>query len=284
MTNEQTEHPAHPTHLNKPKRRITKTKLKKLVLSGISTSELNSKYDYSSITNMTGLFRGTKLKSFPMLLTSNVTDMRSMFRDCAVLELPLFDTSNVTEMGHMFDGCFLLESVPRLDTSSCISTRCMFRDCSKLKKIHKMKTDNVQDMAGMFAFADSLEKVPAFNTKNVENFSGMFAFSELKDIPKFNTKNAKCMDAMFLGSELDHDLSLSDFGYITPNLEQAPVYFNSHYTALDTAPVHSDELSSLLSSNSNPGDINDLATEDKSQLMKELALLHSRGMTVSDLI
>jgi len=49
-----------------------KEKLRDLILEGITSKELNSKYDYSSITDM----------SVPSLDTSNCLSMKDMFRVC----------------------------------------------------------------------------------------------------------------------------------------------------------------------------------------------------------
>ena len=38
--------------------KISKVELKQLILQGISSKELNFKYDYSDITNMSGMFSG----------------------------------------------------------------------------------------------------------------------------------------------------------------------------------------------------------------------------------
>ena len=55
---------------------ITKYQLRDLILEGISTEELNSKYDYSSISDMTYMFADCKsLKTIPLLDTSNVINM-----------------------------------------------------------------------------------------------------------------------------------------------------------------------------------------------------------------
>ena len=92
---------------------IIKEELKDLILDGISTEELNSKYDYSRITNMSGMFYDCKsLETIPLLDTSQVKYMNSMFSGCKSLrEIPFLDTSNVTNMNAMFSGCESLETI-----------------------------------------------------------------------------------------------------------------------------------------------------------------------------
>ena len=90
------------------KTKITnKYTLRDLILNRITTHELDSKYDYSSITDMRYMLSGCKsLEMIPLLDTSNVTNMSFMFEDCESLKtIPLIDTSNVTNMSYMFYGC-----------------------------------------------------------------------------------------------------------------------------------------------------------------------------------
>ena len=114
-----------------------KHKLRDLILDGITTEELDSKYDYSSITNMSYMFFGCKLlNTIPLLNTSNVTNMRYMFSGCKSLEtIPLMNTSNVTKMGRMFRNCESLETIPLLDTSKVTNMHNMFDRCDNLINI-----------------------------------------------------------------------------------------------------------------------------------------------------
>jgi len=59
--------------------KINKAELRDLILDGISSKELNSKYDYSAITDMSYMFNTcSSLKTVPLFDTSNVTDMQLM--------------------------------------------------------------------------------------------------------------------------------------------------------------------------------------------------------------
>ena len=114
-----------------------KHKLRDLILDGITTEELDSKYDYSSITNMSYMFFGCKLlNTIPLLNTSNVTNMRYMFYGCHSLKtIHLIDTSNVTNMIGMFENCRSLETIPLLDTSNVTNMKYMFYGCDNLINI-----------------------------------------------------------------------------------------------------------------------------------------------------
>jgi len=65
-----------------------------------------SKYDYSSITDMSGLlYRCSKITKIPQLDTSNVTNMEEMFYRCErLITIPEMNTSKVTNMNRMFSN------------------------------------------------------------------------------------------------------------------------------------------------------------------------------------
>ena len=114
---------------------IDKFKLRDLILDGISTEELNSKYDYSHITDMSDLLSGyVYLKSIPQLNTINVTNMNWMFSGCLSLKsIPQLDTRNVIRMNFMFYGCIKLESIPQLNTRNVTNITGVLDDCFNLK-------------------------------------------------------------------------------------------------------------------------------------------------------
>jgi hypothetical protein len=87
-----------------------KRELRDLILEGKDISE----YDYSS-----------------------VTDMSNMFRYCSSLEIiPFMDTSLVRNMYGMFKDCINLKSIPFLDTSSLFTDMyAIFYNCKSLRKI-----------------------------------------------------------------------------------------------------------------------------------------------------
>ena len=95
------------------KTKINIKQLRDLVLNGISSEELNSRYDYSHITDMGHMFYGSSsLETIPKLDTSNVINMNSMFYNCSSLEsIPELDTRNVIDMRSMFNGCSNLKDI-----------------------------------------------------------------------------------------------------------------------------------------------------------------------------
>jgi len=86
--------------------KCSKTQLRDLIVDNITTDELNSKYDYSQVTDMSYMLAGcTSLTTIPELDTSNATNMNYMLSGCTSLTtIPELDTSNATTK-HMLAGC-----------------------------------------------------------------------------------------------------------------------------------------------------------------------------------
>ena len=119
--------------INTVKKIISRDELAQLIQEGITDF---SEYDYSKVTNMSGLcFNGN------------------------ISETPLLDTENVLDMSAMFFGCKNLTTINHLDTSSVTDMDTMFLGCTELKRIPKMDTDNVVSMKGIFDGCDSLEYI-----------------------------------------------------------------------------------------------------------------------------
>jgi len=100
--------------------KVNKVQLRNLIRDGISTEELNSRYDYSHIIDMSYLCEDLdSIVSVPFLDTKNVIDMRLMFSGCTSLKsIPTFDTSRVYNMDDMLKGCTSLKSIPTFDASN----------------------------------------------------------------------------------------------------------------------------------------------------------------------
>ncbi|MDD2505287.1 MAG: BspA family leucine-rich repeat surface protein [Bacilli bacterium] len=118
-------------------KKIDKQQLRDLILNGISSEELNSKYDYSKIIDMSQMFKNcTNLKTVPLFDTSKVTAMSCMFENCTNLKtVPLFNTSNVINMSHIFYSCASLKEIPLLDISKVNYINSMFKYCISLEHL-----------------------------------------------------------------------------------------------------------------------------------------------------
>jgi len=92
---------------------INSRELRDLILDGITTEELGSMYDYSSIRDMSYMFSYCKsLESVPLFNTVNVTYMSYMFKNnTSLVTVPTFDTTNVVNMNGMFDNCVSLKYI-----------------------------------------------------------------------------------------------------------------------------------------------------------------------------
>ena len=123
-----------------------------------------SNFDTSTITNMSGMFRGcgfTELdfSQFKYWNTSNVTNMNSMFYGCqslTTLDLTSFDTANVEEMKEMFNQSYNLQilDISSFDTRKVTNMDAMFSNNYELTTIYvgsNWSTDLVESSTNMFA-------------------------------------------------------------------------------------------------------------------------------------
>jgi len=87
--------------------KINKQQLRELIVSGITSHDLNARYDYSSITDMSYLLAGCKeVTSVPLFDTSNVKVLDRAFMDCEnLVHIPDFDLSNGISIFQVFYGC-----------------------------------------------------------------------------------------------------------------------------------------------------------------------------------
>ena len=170
--------------------------------------------DTSNVNNMEFMFSGcNSLTTIPQLDTSKVTVMSSMFNDCKSLTtIPLLDTSNVTDMYTMFEGCKMLNSIPSLNTSKVNTMYGMFLGCESLTNIPLLNTSNVNDMGYMFVDCSLLTTIPQLDTSNVTNMSYMFTRClKLKSLPLLDASNVTNISYMFGDTNVTLTL-LTDLG------------------------------------------------------------------------
>lgn len=83
--------------------------------------------DLSYVTDISEMFKGTKLTSFVVSNTGSLTNCSGAFYETSLTSCPDIDTSDVTDFSNMFDGCGSLTSVRLYDTSSAVNVSNMFR-------------------------------------------------------------------------------------------------------------------------------------------------------------
>ena len=145
--------------------------LRDLILKGITSEELNAKYDYSGITDMRDLFFGCKvLHEIPMINTENVTNMFRMFSGSSITTIPMLNTENVTNTSEMFADCMSLLTIPMLNTSKVSDMSWMFGNCISLTSVPDLDTSNVTNMNEIFFMCPNVIVDPfVFNTYNFDS-------------------------------------------------------------------------------------------------------------------
>ena len=91
------------------------------------------------VTDLTGMFAGSKFNQPVSLDTSGVTSMKAMFRQATNFNQPLsFDTSRVTDMSDMFRNATAFDQPLSFDTSSVTDMGGMFQATSSLSDANKL--------------------------------------------------------------------------------------------------------------------------------------------------
>jgi surface protein len=139
-----------------------------------------SKWDTSTVTDMSGLFKGCSLlKSLPDISNwnmSEVTDMSEMFSDCSsVVELPdmrKWNTPKLKKMQKMFYNCSNLKSIDisNFETKNVQSLEKLFYNCKSLIFPERIIPDikNVKCFSKMFYKCDNIQRINCSRGKNLE--------------------------------------------------------------------------------------------------------------------
>lgn len=169
------------------------------------------KIDTSCITDMEGLFKGSKSRDFTGIETwdtSNVVTMKHMFANAEYFDhdISSWDVSNVRDMSHMFDGARRFNKPLDNWNVSNVENMCeMFAWTRKFNQpLNSWNVSNVRNMSRMFAWASKFNKsLNDWNVSNVENMYEMFYYAEKFNQPlnNWNVSNVRNMTRMFGGAE-----------------------------------------------------------------------------------
>jgi surface protein len=172
----------------------------------------------TNVTSLANMFEGLAALNSPFNLNSwnvsTITNMSGMFRGCANFNqtMSLWNTSNVTNMAGMFDGAenFNL-NIGNWNTARVTNMSNMFRNAYNFNRnIGNWNTGNVTDMSGMFEiynfnnYSNSFnQNIGNWNTSQVRNMSRMFFSAENfnQNIGNWNTTNVTDMSMMFTSAK-----------------------------------------------------------------------------------
>jgi hypothetical protein len=147
--------------------KLCSSELRKIIENGISTEKLNSEYDYSHITDMSGLMENSTITKCPTLDLTNVINMYSMFAGCIKLkEVTLLNTQNITSAAHTFHDCIELIKINGMD--------------------NKNSTYNMTSVFYMFSNCHALIKIPLFNFNSFKIIYYRNIFSKCPNIENIN--------------------------------------------------------------------------------------------------
>ena len=192
-----------------------------------------SKWDVSNVTNMSGMFMGSRFNGdISQWNVSNVTEMSMMFHGAQFNgDISQWDVSNVTNMVEMFNLAKFNGDISNWNPVSLTDKRNMFfcssltppawydkekvvaEDRNHLEKLIKdtiekegpncnlnfIDVSKVQDMSYLFRSDETLKKfngnIRGWNVSNVTNMVGMFAESDFAgDLRQWESKFADKVD------------------------------------------------------------------------------------------
>ncbi len=136
--------------------------------------------DLSSVTDMSGMFRGTRFnQDLEHWDVSNVTDMSNLFSSSPFNgSVNNWDTSSVTNMENIFFRAFNFnQSLNNWDVSSLTDMSYMFYQASKFNQpLDNWNVSSVTDMSYMFYGAESFnQNINNWDVSSVTNMSHMFS-------------------------------------------------------------------------------------------------------------
>lgn len=128
-------------------------------------TEVPENFDFSGIKDLSEMFYNCKnLTHIPEMNTENVTTMYRMCYGTKIKTIPLLNTSNVKDISQMFYACKKLETIPAIDTTNVTSMGSLFASCTNLTTVPPLRADSVSGNLGLFGY-DILN--------NLINFGGL---------------------------------------------------------------------------------------------------------------
>lgn len=180
-----------------------------------------SLWDVSNVTDMSGLFMGSKFNGdIAAWDVSNVKSLVETFMYSSFNgDISKWDVSNVEYMEWTFDGSLGFgDDISEWNVSKVKSFASAFNDA------HEFDCDlGNWDVSGavlmglaFFGSRRSVGDIGKWDVSNVRDFSSMFAWSNFDgDISKWNVSNAEDMHCMFCGSAFKGDISGWNVGKVT---------------------------------------------------------------------
>ena len=205
--------------------------------------------DVSNVTNMEGLFEGSKFNGdiFDWDV-SNVTNTKSMFKNSRF-------TSNIsswkididkTETAGMFESCNIqshhrpiLPSIIANDNNINTLVQNALEILGSKADLNFIDVSNVTNMERLFEGSEFNGDISKWDVSNVTNMAIMFDDSQFDgDISKWNVSNVTNMEYMFAYSHFDGDISRWNVSSVT-NMSGmfAYSYFNGNISNWDVSNV-----------------------------------------------
>lgn len=179
-------------------------------------SEINNmnNFNTSKVTNMSYMFSGSNISTFPSVNYNSTTTLAHMYDGCKNLTIPfsyfLITAPNAVTTSYMFNGCSKLNDTVDIYAVSVTDASYMYSGCTSITNTFHVPNNarsfgiNVTNMAHMFDGCTNLARIDfrLIETRNVTDMSYMFNnCSKLNQIfiDNFTTTNVRNMSNLFSG-------------------------------------------------------------------------------------
>ena len=170
-----------------------------------------SLWDVSHVTDMSGLFMGSKFNGdIAAWDVSNVKSLVETFMYSSFNgDISKWDVSNVEYMEWTFDGSYGFgDDISGWDTSNVKTMVKMFEGAKFNGDISKWDVSKVKDMYSMFEGSEFNGDISRWKVSNVKDMGFMFKNSKFNgDISQWNVSNVRDMSGMFFASKFRGDIS-----------------------------------------------------------------------------
>ena len=199
--------------------------IKPLFLQSVINQDI-SKWDVSSVTNMSFMFQRTPFNQpISNWDVSNVTDMEGMFA-LSSFNQPIgnWDVGNVTNMSFMFQRTPFNQPISNWDVSNVTSMEGMFQSSEFNQPIGNWDVSNVTNMNDLFWNSEFNQPIGNWDVSNVTDMTGMFRYySEFNQpIGNWDVSNVTDMEGMFGNSRFNQPIN----NWCMKNLKTEPEYFS----------------------------------------------------------
>lgn len=136
--------------------------------------------DFTNVTDISNMFRNSKLNSLKGIDFSKIQDITYAFYSCGLTNLDYFTPSNsLLRMNDAFDACGNLRIIPNMDLSSVLEANSLFENCGNIEEIGDINFENATSLSAFlrnWGNGHPIRKIGVFNVPNLKNIGDFFYY------------------------------------------------------------------------------------------------------------